>query len=101
MNIEIQIKGGKNWFAKAVGTSEKYGLKVEFLDATRKVSRSLQYYTITEPGIYKHEPREAVCLSMRRDTGFLRVDADGTVTEISKEEAISAFAKMPEVTGLN
>jgi len=94
LSIQIQIKGeSTKWLAKCEGLSAIYGHKVEFLTHTKKVSSKLHYYTITEAGIYKHAPRIGeVVGKFRCDTGFLRITEAGEVTEISKEDALAAFA---------
>ena len=93
LSIQIQIKGeSTKWLAKCEGLSSIYGHAVTFLTHTKKVSSKLHYYTITEAGIYKASPRMADTTAFRCDTGFLSINEAGEVTEISKEDALAAFA---------
>lgn len=85
---EIKVSGGKPWLARVVGACQQYGTENEFLKPSKQISRTLAVW-IVGPGVYKHDPRNATCDNTRRDTGYLHIDGDGAVREITKDEAIA------------
>lgn len=84
MNIEVTLKGPKSYVGKITGTDAAYGFALDFLPK-RDVSRTLAKATITEPGCYR-VPAETVVCNRRIDSGFIRVDEAGVVTEIQKAD---------------
>ncbi len=76
------------------GLHPVYGLDGKFCQAEKKVSAKYAIYSIAEPGIYQGPKRgkgQMVAGSRRIDTGLVRIDAGGTVTEITLDEAKAAF----------
>jgi len=84
IKIEVSLKGPKSYVGKITGADATYGFALDFLPK-RDVSRTLAKAAITEPGCYR-VPAETVVCSRRIDTGFIRVDESGNVTEITKAD---------------
>lgn len=90
--------GGNAWIAHITGLDSKYGLARKFCERDRSnLSGSGRSGTIkfdvTEPGVY--EFRNFCVGSTSRNwewSGFVSIGDDGTVTEISKSDAIAAFS---------
>ena len=80
------MSGVKGYIGEITGTDSKYGFALEFLP-TRQISRTLRKATIIKAGQYRVSDG-AVVASMRIDTGFIRVDEAGKVTEIKKDEVV-------------
>lgn len=91
--IEVQVKGGNNWFGKVTGLNDKYNHETEFQEPTKRISSKLSKYEITHSGIYKHIPHATDAGGMRRDTGFVHVAPDGKITEISGDDVTHSFSK--------
>lgn len=84
IKIEVSLKGPKSYVGKITGTDETYGFALEFAEKTN-ISRAYAKATITEPGCYR-VPAETVISSRRIDSGYVRVNESGVVTEIAKAD---------------
>ena len=86
IKIEVSLKGPKSYVGRITGTDATYGFALEFGEKTN-ISRTLAKSIITQPGCYR-VPAETVINNRRIDTGFIRVDEAGNVTEIAKADVI-------------
>jgi len=85
--IKVEItRTTKPYVGLITGTDSQYGFALEFLPTARK---SASYHTavITQPGQYKLSPGAVAC-SRRIDTGYIRVNEAGEITEIQKSEVV-------------
>lgn len=86
--IPVSItRNTKPYIGRITGPDSKYGFALDFADLKR---HSAKYHTgeITEAGTYKLSA-DATVGARGISTGYITVAADGTVTEITKEEAQS------------
>jgi hypothetical protein len=86
--IQVSItRNTKPYIGRITGPDAKYGFALDFLALKR---HSAKYHTgeITAPGLYKLA-QDATVGARGIDTGYITVTEDGTVTEITKEEAQS------------
>jgi hypothetical protein len=84
--------GGRAWVAKLTGHDEKWGFVREFVRKQSHTSKSGRSgsidFPITEPGIYEFrdvQPARGDATIGDLASGFLRVEADGTIAEIDKD----------------
>lgn len=100
-NTYTDVRGGGYgsgaWIARCTGRDPKFGLAREFCKKNESgLSRSGRSGTIRfevdEPGIYEFR---GFCRGSTAKnwewSGFVKIDADGTVTELSRAEAMAAF----------
>jgi hypothetical protein len=94
-----EIRGGgygaRAWIAKITGRDEKYGLARAFCrkdssGASRSGRSGVIRFDVTEPGVYEFRD---FCVGSTANnwnwSGFVRIDTDGTVTEISKADVLN------------
>jgi hypothetical protein len=89
--IQVSItRNTKPYIGRITGVDPKYVFALDFLPLKR---HSAKYHTgeITEAGAYKLPP-DATVGTRGITTGYITVAEDGTVTEITKEEAQSLIA---------
>lgn len=84
--IEIRIIGAKGYAGRITRTDAQYGFALDFIPKTQ-ISRTYAKASIAEPGYYRVSAG-AVVASRRIDTGFIRVDEFGIVSEIQKSEVV-------------
>ncbi len=98
--ITSTVRGGGSgssaWAARITGVGGAYGLQREWCYKQKNLSRSGRSGTIefeiSQPGIYEygkvqhHSGRASIG---DLDHGFIRVDADGSVSEIDRDEVIA------------
>ena len=85
--IKVEItRTTKPYVGLITGEDAQYGFALEFLPLARK-SSSYHTAVITAPGQYKLVPGAVVGVR-RIDTGYIRVNDAGEVTEIQKGEVV-------------
>lgn len=89
INVSLNSRDGNPYVGKITGRDAKFGFALDFLPLARK---SAKYHTaeIAEAGDYKVLPGSTVG-TWRVDTGYVRIGDDGSVTEISKQDAEAAL----------
>lgn len=85
--IKVEItRTTKPYVGLITGADAQYGFALDFLPLARK-SGSYHTAVITAPGQYKLVPGAVVGVR-RIDTGYIRVNEAGEVTEIQKSEVV-------------
>lgn len=92
--------GSNAWVARVTGPDARYGLAREFVrkDASGLSGSSRSgtlRFAVTQPGYYEFR---GLCVGSTPGnwewSGFARIDADGTVTEVSREDVLAAVAQV-------
>lgn len=105
--IASNIRGGGTgnygaWVAKITGTGGQYGLEREFVKKdTSGVSGSGRSgyigFHVDEPGVYEYRKLGSDQVNSKTEvSGFLHVQPDGHIHDISKDEAIALHSKYPK-----
>ena len=91
LSIRAEVNAEKNYLGLVIGLSARFGQDIQFLNHDCKIGKKTAYYTITQPGIYKHTPRTLTIAGSRRDTGFILISRTGEVTEITAQDVDGAY----------
>jgi hypothetical protein len=94
----IEIKSSKPWVKRVTGLHPLYVTDGEWMAGIRRVSSTYHKLDITEDGIYQvpsGKSGETSINSRRVDSGYIRIQ-DGVATEITRDQAVAAFAADPK-----